>query len=293
MKSPKSFKDNEISIFYPEKKDFKLKDMTTQLSYELDAIPDDRNSYHTTKYLNKLQKGEVDDSAKWSVADRTLALLLYGMQQNKDVKAKFNYSEPCRFCGIKHSFVYNYASLVNFKGSGIYKPPPKEWPVEKWGEKEIKLRPMTGEFETLIEFHESRYRKERLNPHKKDTIEHVNFNSEVAEHNSVVFFEVQLFKVSAHTGVDVEELKEMPVEKFVDLLEIIQKHEKDLNYGVQFWKDEDQQLANPGLIEYYHTCTEPNEEYMEKNDPELLKQYKEGGLEAILITLPFRSEYCT
>ena len=288
---PKIGKDNEITNFYPERKVIPLQDMTTKMSYELDAIPDDRNSYHTTKYLNKLQKGEVDDSAKWSVADRIFDLLLYGMQQNKDMKVKFNYSDPCVYCGLKHSFVYNYASLANLKGSGIYKPPPKEWPVEKWGDQEITLKPMTGEFETLIEFHESRYRKESSNLYKKDTIEHANFLSELAEHNSVVFFEVQLFRVSAHTGIDVEELKNIPVEKFIDLLEIIQKHEKALNYGIQFWKDEDQQLANPGLIEYYHTCPEPDEEYMEKTG--VLEQFKEGGPEAILITLPFRSEYCT
>ncbi|MCK5611234.1 hypothetical protein KAR91_55705 [Candidatus Pacearchaeota archaeon] len=292
MKSPKTGKDNEIVNFYPEKKVITLQDMTTELAYKLDAIPTDRDSYFTTKYLNKLQKGEVDNSAKWSVADRIFDILQYGIQQNEDLKVKFNYNDPCQYCGKRHAFSYDYAKLADFKGSGMYKAPPKAWPVEKWGDQEIELKPTTGEFETLIEFQEGQYWDKKLNGHKKGTIEHENFISELEEHNSTVFFEVQLLKVSAHTGVETKTLKELDVDKFAELLKIVQKNVKTLNYGIQFWKDEGDQLSNPGLIEHYHTCPEPDEEHMKAN-PELLKKYKEGGPEAILFALPFRSEHCT
>lgn len=288
IKHPKIGKDNEITIFYPEKKVIQLKDMTTDLSYKLDAIPSDRDSYFTTKYLNVLQKGEIDNSGEWSVADRICAIILYGLQQNKDMKSKFSYSNSCQYCGKKHAVTFDYASLIK-----QYKGAPKEWPSEKWGDEEINLKPMTGEFETLIEFQESRYWKKELNDHKKGTIEYENFLSELEEHNSIVSFEVQLLRVSAHTGIGIKELKAVHIDNFTELLEIVQKHSKTMNYGIQFWKDEDDQLENPGLIEYYHKCPEPDEEYMGKVNPDLLKKYKDGGLEAILITLPFRAEYCT
>ena len=286
MKHPKIGKDNEITNFYPEKKVIFMQDMTTELSFKLDAIPSDRNSYFTTRYLNLLQKGEIDDSAKWSIADRIFDILLYGLQQNKDIKTKFNYIDPCRYCGKKHSFTYDYASLLT-----NYKASPDSWPVETWDGKEITLKPMTGEYETLIEFQKSLYWTEKLNDHKKGTIEYENFLSEMAEHNGNIFFETQFLKVEAHTKIEVKELKSLSTEKFKELLLIVQKHLKTLNYGIQFWKNEDDQLNNPGFIEHYHKCPEPDEEYIGKN-PELLKQYKKGGLEAILFPIPFRIQDC-
>ena len=287
MKTQKIGKDNEVTIFYPKEKVILFQDMSTELSYKLDAIPRDRNSYFTTRYLNVLQKGDVDDSAKWSVADRIFAILQYGIQQNKDMKVKFNYTSPCRYCGKNHGFTFDYASL--FKS---YKASPKEWPEERWGDKVIRLKPMTGEFETLIEFHESQYWDEKLNEHPKNTIEYQNFQSELAEHNGNVFTEIQLLRISAHSGIDVEELKAIKSGEFEELLIIVQKHIKALNYGTQFWENENDHIANPGSIEYYHTCLTPDEEYMERSDPELLEQFKKGGLDAILVTVPFRAKNC-
>ncbi len=285
-KHPKIGKDNEITNFYPVKKEIIFNDMTTELSYKLDAIPSDRDSYFTTRYLNLLQKGKVSDSAKWSVADRIFDILIYGIQQNDDLKVKFNYSGPCRYCGKHHSYTFDYASLLN-----NYKAAPEEWPVEKWNGKDTALKPMTGEYETLIEFQESLYWDEKLNDHKNGTIEHENFLSELKEHNSNIFFEIQFLKVEAHTGVTVKELKSISGEKFKELLVIVQKHAKTLNYGIQFWKNEDDHLDNPGLVEIYHKCPEPNEEYIKKN-PELYAHYKKGGLEAILAPVPFRIQDC-
>ena len=284
---PKVGKKNEVTNFYPAKKVISLNDMTVELSYKLDAIPKDRNSYFTTRYLNVLQKEKVDDSAKWSVADRIFDIIQYGLQQNKDLKIKLVYGSPCRYCGKSHKFNFDYASLIQ-----SYKAPPDSWPVEKWGNGEIELKPMTGEFETLIEFQKSQNWDKKLNEHDKGTIEYENFQSELEEHNSNVFFEIQFLKVSAHTGIEVKKLKSLDNDKFKELLIVVQKNIKTLNYGIQFWKNEDDHLANPGLIENYHICPEPDEKYMEKTDSKLLDQYKIGGLEAILITVPFRAQDC-
>lgn len=286
MKSPKIGKDNEVTNFYPEKKVIPFRDMTTELSYNLDAIPRDRNSYFTTRCLNVLQRGEVDNSSKWSTADRVFAVIQYGLHQKKDLKVKFNYGDPCRYCGKKHGFVFDYASLVK-----NYKSAPKEWPTEKFGDKEIKLKPMTGEFETLIEFQEGQRRKDSLNDHPPGTIEYQDFQSELEEHNKTIFFEIQFLRVAAHTGISVAELKALDYDKFKELLGILQRNLKILNYGIQFWGNEDDHLNNPGIIEYYHKCPKPDEEYMKKTG--VLEQFKEGGLEAILITIPFRAKYCT
>lgn len=288
MKSPKIGKDNEITVFYPKKRIITFGDMSTRLAYELDAIPKDRNSHFTTRYLNILQKGDVDNSAKWSVEDRIFAILQYGIQQNKEMKRKFNFRSPCQYCGKKHEFTYDYAKLIN-----TYKNAPNSWPVEKWEEREICISPMTGEFETLIEFQESLYWDEKMNDNELGTIEHENFQSKLIEHNANVFFEVQLLRVSSHSGIDLEELKSLPYKKFKKLLALIQKHLKTLNYGVQFWKDEGDHIMNPGVIEHHIACPEPDVEYMKKTDSELLERYKKGGLEAIPITIPFHAQYCT
>ncbi len=291
---PKIGKDNEVTLFYPNKRTIRLKDMTTELAYKLDGIPKDRNSRFTTKYLNLLQDGKVDDSAKWSVADRILTVLLYGVQQNAEVnqggelKAKFNYPKPCRYCGKVHGFSFNYAKLLN-----NYKNVPKAWPVIKWKSKDIELKPITGDFETLMEFQESQYWKKELIDSEPGTLEYQNDLDDLKEHNSNVFSEVQFLIVSAHTGIDVDKLKVLKIDKFRDLLSQVQKHRKDLNYGIQFWKDEGDHIRYPGRIEYYHRCIEPDEDYMAKIDPALLERYKKGGLEAILITIPFRAEHCT
>lgn len=96
----------------------------------------------TTRYLNAIQEGEVNDSADWTAQDRRAALWWIFVTTSADTTIVYSY--PCNHCGTEHIATIDLVDLDQEAVSLNRQPFIDDTALFNDQERKIRLHPYTG-----------------------------------------------------------------------------------------------------------------------------------------------------
>ena len=128
-------------------------------------LNDDLDESTATEYLNRLQVGDIQDSALWTAQDRRLALWWIFVCTSPDTSV--TYTAPCAHCDKEHVYVFDLADLDDEAKSLAIKPYFDDKLTFDGQERKIRFKPYDGQ--AMMNMEQARLERDY---HPKDSKEY-------------------------------------------------------------------------------------------------------------------------